>query len=108
MTTFRIDLREVTDWKSFHDVFATELKFFDGYGRNMDAWIDCMTDFHGEHSLSGHHLPAGDPIVLELQHTEDFIKRCPEIFLELANCAAFVNCRYQRLPNGEYVSLILT
>jgi RNAse (barnase) inhibitor barstar len=105
MASFQIDTLKITDWRSFHDVFATELKFFDGYGRNMDAWIDCMTDLHGEHSLSGHHLPVGDPVVLEFQHTKDFIKRCPEIFLNLIECTIFVNQRYKNFSNAEYVLL---
>jgi len=33
----------ITDWASFHDVFMHTLGFPDFYGRNMDAWIDCMT-----------------------------------------------------------------
>jgi hypothetical protein len=39
----RIDTRLITDWASFHDVFARSFGFPDYYGRNMDAWNDCMT-----------------------------------------------------------------
>jgi RNAse (barnase) inhibitor barstar len=34
---------KIIDWTSFHDVFQHTLGFPDFYGRNMDAWIDCMT-----------------------------------------------------------------
>lgn len=33
----------IVGWESFHDVFAETLGFPAFYGRNMDAWIDCMT-----------------------------------------------------------------
>jgi RNAse (barnase) inhibitor barstar len=33
----------ITDWPSFHDVFKQALGFPDFYGRNMNAWIDCLT-----------------------------------------------------------------
>ena len=35
--------KNITDWESFHTVFAKEMGFPDFYGRNMDAWIDCMS-----------------------------------------------------------------
>ncbi|MCI0444322.1 barstar family protein [bacterium] len=106
MAKFSIDLHNIKDWESFHSVFASELKFFDGYGRNMDAWIDCMSDFHGENSLSGHHLSAGELIELEFEHTDDFAKRLPTILQELIQCTAFVNQRYRKWSNQEYIALI--
>jgi hypothetical protein len=39
----RIDGSQLTDWESFHKVFAGVLGFPAFYGNNMDAWIDCMT-----------------------------------------------------------------
>jgi RNAse (barnase) inhibitor barstar len=38
-----IPVDRITDWPSFHDVFQGALGFPSFYGRNMDAWIDCMT-----------------------------------------------------------------
>jgi len=32
---------QIKDWDSFH--FQATVGFPDYYGRNMDAWIDCMT-----------------------------------------------------------------
>ncbi len=34
---------QITDWDTFHDAFAATLGFPGFYGRNMDAWIDCVT-----------------------------------------------------------------
>ena len=38
-----IPVDKIVDWASFHDVFQHILGFPDFYGRNMNAWIDCMT-----------------------------------------------------------------
>jgi len=46
------------DWETFHDEFQEKMGFFDGYGRNMDAWIDCMGDMYTNGAvaclISGH------------------------------------------------------
>jgi len=38
-----VPVEKITDWPSFHDVFHETLGFPKFYGRNMNAWIDCMT-----------------------------------------------------------------
>ena len=43
MTRVAIDTRRVIDWDSFHNEFAEVFGFPRFYGRNMNAWIDCMT-----------------------------------------------------------------
>ena len=39
----QIDGSAISDWNSFHDIFAAAFGFPAFYGRNMNAWIDCMT-----------------------------------------------------------------
>jgi len=43
MTVVRVDCDRITDWESFHSVFADVFGFPNFYGRNMNAWIDCMS-----------------------------------------------------------------
>jgi RNAse (barnase) inhibitor barstar len=43
MTLVKLDTRRIRDWDTFHDLFAEVFGFPGFYGRNMDAWIDCMT-----------------------------------------------------------------
>ena len=38
-----VPMSQIRDWDTFHDTFAQRLGFPDFYGRNMDAWIDCLT-----------------------------------------------------------------
>ena len=36
-------MSQINDWDTFQDTFAQALGFPGFYGRNMDAWIDCLT-----------------------------------------------------------------
>ncbi|WP_306016584.1 barstar family protein [Oceanicaulis sp. MMSF_3324] len=40
--TIRFASNELRDWASFHEACAKKFGFPDYYGRNRDAWIDCM------------------------------------------------------------------
>jgi ribosomal protein S18 acetylase RimI-like enzyme/RNAse (barnase) inhibitor barstar len=98
-TRVTLDLRRIIDWESFHEVFATTLGFPGYYGRNMNAWIDCMTCLDDEDAgMTSVHAPRGGVLVLELEHLEDFRARCREIHDALFECAAFVNGR--RMEDG--------
>lgn len=44
----KIDGSKIKDFDSFHDEFQMKMGFFEGYGRNLNAWIDCMTDMFTE------------------------------------------------------------
>jgi RNAse (barnase) inhibitor barstar len=94
MPLVRIDGTQLCDWDSFHTVFATTFGFPGFYGRNMDAWIDCMTSVHGS---------ASDPVVLQVDNADAVPK---EIFDALVECAAFVNWR--RLETGKPAILMLS
>jgi hypothetical protein len=103
----RIDTRRITDWDSFHSVFAELLGFPDFYGRNMNAWIDCLTsiDEPGDRMTSVHAPPNG-VLVLQLEHVDDFATRCPEHYSAIIECAGFVNWR--RIEVGEEPVLALS
>ena len=101
-----VDASEISDSRTFHNAFLEALGFPHFYGRNMSAWIDCMTDLDDpEDGLSTVQAPAGGIVVLKLDHAEAFAKRCPEIYAELVECAAFVNWR--RLDIGQGPILVI-
>ena len=94
MKLVRIDTRRIRAWRTFHDVFSEAFGFPDYYGRNMDAWIDCMTYLNdatvADTSVQG---DAGEVVVLGLDHGEDFCTGCPELCAAVIECSAFVNWR---------------
>ena len=89
-----IDTRRITDWASFHDVFAEAFGFPGFYGRNMDAWVDCLSYLGSpESGMSQIHVEPGHVVVIQLTEAKDFARRCPEQYSALIECAAFVNWR---------------
>ncbi len=97
----------IKDWASFHDLFAEVFGFPGFYGRNMNAWNDCMTSLDApEDGLSSVHVAPGDVVVLCISGAADLKKRCPEICDALVECSAFVNWR--RIEKGEPAVLALS
>jgi len=107
MPLVKLDTRRITDWATFHDVFAEDFGFPGFYGRNMDAWIDCMTYLDDPSAeMTEVHAPAERVVVLQLEHVDDFATRCPEQFEAIVDCAAFVNWR--RIETGAPAVLALS
>jgi hypothetical protein len=77
------------------------------YGKNMDAWIDCMSSLDSpEDGLTTVHCNKGDFFVIELINAIDFKKRCPEQFDAFIDCSAFVN--YRNIEIGMNPLLMLS
>ncbi len=103
----QIDGSKITNWDSFHDYFAETFDFPSFYGRNMDAWTDCMTYLDDpEAGMTSVQVSHGDVVVLCVGAVTDFKKRCPEIYDALIECSAFVNWR--RIEKGEPAVLALS
>ena len=101
--------KSITDWHSFHTVFAEMMGFPDFYGHNLDAWIDCMTYLDDANAgMTGISVAPGELFHLEVADADDFQRRLPEVFRAFIECAAFVN--RQRIDVGEppILSLILS
>jgi hypothetical protein len=96
MPVVSIPTARIQGWPTFHDVFASTLGFPGYYGRNMDAWIDCLTN---PESMTNVALSAGDVLTLDLGLIQDFRARCPEQYAAVVECAAFVNSR--RIERGD-------
>lgn len=107
VTVVTIDMSRIKDWGSFHDVFAEAMGFPSFYGRNMNAWIDCMTDLDvPENGMTKVHAPPDGAVVLNLQHVTEFAERCPEQYQAILDCSAFVN--YRRSGAGDDPILFLS
>ncbi len=89
MTLVKLDSRRITDWDTFHDVFAEVFGFPGFYGRNMNAWIDCLTCLD-------------DPSAGMTSRR----KRCHAQYDAIIECASFVNWR--RIEKGDPAVLALS
>lgn len=111
MNTTLIDIpsNRIVDWTTFHEVFAKVLGFPAFYGRNMEAWIDCMTDADDpDTGMVRAAVQSGQLMTLQIDDADDFAKRCPAQFNALIECTAFVN--YRRIETGRkpFLSLLLS
>lgn len=80
---FKMDGNALTTADGFHDQFASTFEFPDYYGRNMNAWNDCMSDYC---------LGAG-LVSLHIENARIFREKAPQLFEALADCSAFINWR---------------
>lgn len=100
MRTVIIPVEKIADWPTFHDAFQRVLGFPDFYGRNMNAWIDCMTSVDtASDGMSTITVQPGEILILRIDDPFDFRRRCPEQYDALVECTAFVN--FRRVEVGE-------
>jgi hypothetical protein len=94
MATARLDADAITDWCTFHDLCAAAFGFPSIYGRNMNAWIDCLSYITEGDGMSRFVLSRGETLRVEIVHSESLRQRQPSIHSELLECAGHVNARF--------------
>lgn len=96
----------IVDWNTFHDAFQKALGFPSFYGRNMNAWIDCLSYADDiESGMVADPVAPGDLLTLLIADAPALRKRCPKQYDALIECAAFVN--YRRVEAGDKPFLAL-
>lgn len=106
IVTIKVDTRKIKDWETFHTVFAKAFGFPRTYGRNFDAWIDCMTYLNDPKAgMTKKHTPPGGVVTMLLEGVDDFSKRCPEIFKAIVDGTAFVNWRHLEKKEGPVLTI---
>ena len=105
--TVDINGEKLGDWASFHQTFASSFGFPEFYGRNMDAWIDCMSSLDSPaDGLTSIHAPTGGVVTIRIENVEMLRAKAPDIWNALNECSAFVNWR--RMEMGEPPVLALS
>lgn len=79
--------------------------FPDFYGKNMDAWIDCMSSLD-EEGMTRFLIKPDEMLQIEITETEAFRTRLREIFDAFVDCSAFVNQRYTDSGRTPALSLV--
>lgn len=105
MRIVTLDTRSIVDKSTFHAARLSAFDFPDFYGRNMDAWIDCMSSLTDEHPLAGFRLGSDEYLVLKVPDFRALDERVPEVTHSLIACTAAVNQRYVEF--GESTRIVL-
>ena len=99
--------QHIKDWPSFHAECARLFGFPEFYGKNMNAWIDCLSYLGDEDGMSTVKLQSGEMLSLRIPSFGEFSKNHPEICAGLLDCTAFVNARYIEAKEDFRIALIL-
>lgn len=104
-TLVRIDGGVITDWEAFHTISAAEFGFPEFYGRNMNAWIDCLTYIRGGDGMSRFRLGPHRHLVIQVHDSSLLRSQARDIFEALLDAVAAVNQRQSGV--GEEPALLL-
>ena len=96
MAFVRLNTQQINDWASFHLVCKEDFGFPDFYGKNMNAWIDCLSYLTENDGMMRFVLVENEMLHIEVTETKDFNTRLPDILDALVECSAFVNKRYEK------------
>ena len=99
MATVHVDGAAIRDWQSFHSECQVKFGFPDFYGRNMDAWIDCLSTLRDNDGMSAFTLAPDETLRIEIAHSSILQGQAPQILDALWDCVDAINERYTK--NGE-------
>ena len=105
----KIECLNISDFETLHTEFDRVFGFPDFYGRNMNAWIDCLTDLDDPTTgMCSIHVAAGHTLALELSNAVHLKQNHPELLEAIIECSAFVNWRRVDVGEPPVISLCMT
>ncbi len=105
MKRIAIPSAALESFERFHAVCAEVLGFPDFYGRNMNAWIDCLSDIDDPtKGTTQIHVETGEVLVLDVACGREIEQ---EVLAALVDCAAVVNRRFAEEGSETRVALAL-
>jgi hypothetical protein len=105
MPKVTIDTKAIKDWDSLHTVCKKAFGFPDFYGRNGNAFIDCLSDLDSDDGITRFVLYRGETLTVELPGAYEFAGRAPEQAVALLAWIGAANARY--VENGKPPRLAL-
>lgn len=104
-----VDFSKIKDWDTFHSMFSESMGFPGFYGKNMNAWIDCMSYIDDPDSgMSSVTVKPGESLEIVVLGTESAIKSCSEIFQIFIECTVIVNQRFIKYKTNTRLKIIAT
>lgn len=101
----RLDAGKFLTWNTFHSYFHRKFGFPDFYGRNMNAWIDCISDLDKRENgmVTNISIKKGQCVVFKIMNADALKSQAFEIYLALIESSAFIN---RRRKDAEELPLI--
>ncbi len=105
MPTARLNGEHILNRESFHTECSAVFGFPDFYGRNLDAWVDCLSYLRDDDGMTKFKLKDSEVLTIEITHSDHVRQHNPELLDELAMCVELMNERY--VDYGEMPALKL-
>ncbi|UQN05737.1 barstar family protein [Deinococcus sp. QL22] len=105
MAEVELETSRIFDWDTFHDVCSEVFGFPEFYGRNMNAWIDCLT--YLDDGMTKFTLGAGELLLIRVTEFKTFSASYPELASTFLECVAFVNRRALDCGEPPQLALVL-
>lgn len=107
MAKTQIDGKNIRDWDSFHDECQRAFGFPEFYGRNLDAWVDCLSYLRDADGMTRFKLDSNEKLEITILHAAQMREEVPDIFDEISFCVGGINERYQDYGEEPALALIL-
>jgi RNAse (barnase) inhibitor barstar len=102
-----LDGAAIGDWDTFHTACQEVFGFPEFYGRNMNAWVDCLSYLRDEENMSKFHLAADEILQIDVENTDALRAQAPEILEDLIFCVSTINERYEDYGEKPALHLVL-
>lgn len=106
MPTAVIDGTAIRDWESFHDECARKLGFPGFYGRNLNAFVDCLNYLEQDVGMTRFVLKPGETLDVRITNSADLQSVAPDILQALRDSIGYVNRNYDERGLPALVRLI--
>lgn len=105
-TCVELDCTRLQNRDAFHDEFSRLFGFPNFYGRNMNAWIDCMSSLsEPQDEMTKIHCERGKVITLLLKNALWLKSNHQELYDAIVECSAFVNYRLLKVGRPPVLAL---
>jgi RNAse (barnase) inhibitor barstar len=107
VSTVKLNGELLTDWDAFHTESQRAFGFPAFYGRNISAWIDCLSYLRDDDGMSAIRLKDGEILTIALSRSDLVRQRFPELIEELQFCVEMINERYDDYGEKPALQLLL-
>lgn len=105
----KVDFSKIKNWETFHEVFSEIMGFPDFYGKNNNAWIDCMSYIDDkEAGMSKIIVEPGESLDIVVLGTEKAIEMASEVFLGFMEIVSDVNQRFIESGTQTRLNIVAT
>ncbi|RZI41424.1 barnase inhibitor [Herbaspirillum sp. HC18] len=107
MPVVALDAHSINNWNTFHAECQVAFGFPDVYGRNMDAWIDCMCGLRDDDGMTRFVLEPNEVLEIVVLHSDALRRRAPDILEALRASTEEVNERCAENGQKSVLKLVL-